>query len=409
MSKKTLTILIVVATVVIIGLFVAAFLLSRGKSVVPGEGGEGFFGDFFPTEGGGGQAPGAGTGIGTTSKQGISGKEASALLPALRQITTAPIAGAVAFSRNGKTYIRYIEKRTGNVYEADTASYGNNRITNTTIPGVAEAFWNHDGSQMVIRYIDKDTGAIKNFGAKINELKNTLEGAFLPDSIREIAVSPDADKIFYTLPFQTDTAGASANFDGTKTLNIFNSPFSEWRVSWPLSKTIALATKSSFAASGYLYFLNTQTEALNSVLSGVRGLLALPSPDGKYVLYSESTEDGFILNLFTRGNKAVTELPTSTLPEKCVWAKDSITLYCAAPLIIPMGKYPDAWYQGIVSFSDDIWKINTETGFIDLVMQLEDEARVPIDALNPALSPDEDYLIFINKKDSSLWSLRLAF
>jgi dipeptidyl aminopeptidase/acylaminoacyl peptidase len=407
MSKKTLTILIIVFSVVIIVLFVAAFFLSRGISIAPGEDGErGPFGDFFPAEDGGGQAPVVDTGVGDPTETSVSGKEATALSE-LRQITMAPVAGAVLFSRDGKTYIRYLEKRTGNAYEADSTSYDNNRLTNTTIPGVAKALWNRDGSQVVIRYTDTDTDTVKNFGANINELKNTLEGAFLPDAMREITTSPSSDKIFYTLSFQSDTAGVLSNFDGAKTLNIFTSPFSEWLISWFGSKTIALATKPSFGAAGYLYFLNTQTEALDSVLGDIKGLTALPSPDGKQVLYSRSDKGGFTLHVFTRADKTATELPIRTLPEKCVWAEDSITLYCAAPLSIPAGEYPDIWYQGLVSFSDDIWKINTETGFIDLVVILEDEARAEIDVIEPMLSTDGGYLIFINKKDSLLWGLKL--
>ena len=382
----------------------AAFLLSRNTGA-PSEISTSTVGSLFPFESGG---TGTGTRVGTTSQTGVSGAGTTASLPLLRQITSVPVAGAVSFTRNGGTYIRYVEKSTGNVYETNAASFGNNRLTNTTIPRVAKALWNRDGSQVVIQYLDDNTGIIKNFGAKINEAKNALEGAFLRDAIGEIAVAPDTDRIFYTIPFSADTIGTAANFDGTKTTNLFTSPFSEWLVSWPQAKIIAFTTKPSFAAAGYLYFLNTQTEAFDNILGGVSGLTALVSPDGKSVVYSESVQNSFILNLFTVSDRASSRLPVSTLPEKCVWTNDSVTLYCAASSAITPGGYPDVWYQGLVSFSDNIWKMNTKTGFVDLVIVAEDSAREPIDVIEPMLSQDGGYLIFINKKDQSLWSLRLA-
>src|SRR3989344_1693093 len=205
MSKKTIIILIVAAAVVIIGLFVAAFLLSRNTGA-PSEISTSTVGSLFPFESGG---TGTGTRVGTTSQTGVSGAGTTASLPLLRQITSVPVAGAVSFTRNGGTYIRYVEKSTGNVYETNAASFGNNRLTNTTIPRVAKALWNRDGSQVVIQYLDDNTGIIKNFGAKINEAKNALDGTFLRDAIGEIAVAPDTDRIFYTTLFSADTIGTA--------------------------------------------------------------------------------------------------------------------------------------------------------------------------------------------------------
>lgn len=404
MPKKTLTILIIASSIVVIGLFAAAFFLSRNAGTPSGVA-TSTGGSLFPVETGGSRPGGAG--MGTTSQTGAGAGGIAAPLPILRQITSVPVAGAIPIARDGKTYIRYVEKSTGNVYETEAASFGNNRLTNTTIPRVARALWGKSGSQVLIEYLDENTGGIKNFGAKINEEKKALEGTFLRDAISEIAVAPDTDRIFYTVPFSADTIGSAANFDGTKTTNLFTSPFSEWLVSWPYSKIIAFTTKPSFAAAGYLYFLNTQTEAFDKIMGGVAGLSALVSPDGKYVVYSESFQNSFTLNLFTVSDKTSSRLPVSTLPEKCVWGNDAVTLYCAAPSVIPPGGYPDVWYQGLVSFSDTIWKMNTKTGFVDLVIAAEDSAREPIDVVQPMLSPDGGYLIFINKKDQSLWSLKL--
>ncbi len=106
-------------------------------------------------------------------------------------------------------------------------------------------------------------------------------------------------------------------------------------------------------------------------------------------------------------NSVTAAFAITALPEKCLWTKDSITLFCGAPNEIPEGMYPDSWYQGKVSFSDALWKINTETGALNILAIPEEDAREEIDLIDPMLSPDEHTLIFRNKKDSSLWSLQL--
>ena len=77
-------------------------------------------------------------------------------------------------------------------------------------------------------------------------------------------------------------------------------------------------------------------------------------------------------------------------------------IYCGVPNLIPHLDYPDEWYQGIVSFNDSIWKVNISTGEISLLLE-----ETNTDIIKPFLSPNEDYFIFINKKDNTLWSFKL--
>ena len=106
--------------------------------------------------------------------------------------------------------------------------------------------------------------------------------------------------------------------------------------------------------------------------------------------------------------KSANPIGLKTLPEKCVWGKNSDVLYCSVPKFIDQFDYPDAWYQGQVSFSDQIWKINVANNNAEL---LADPASIAggedIDGIKLAVDDGENYLFFVNKDNSYLWKLDL--
>ncbi len=134
------------------------------------------------------------------------------------------------------------------------------------------------------------------------------------------------------------------------------------------------------------------------------------SPDLKLGFYSDSNTDAQTFNsgLLNISNENTTPITLKTLPEKCVWSQlNNSVVYCAVPDSIPRATYPDQWYQGIVSFSDSIWMINTKTGVTKDLAPLRQISNGDIDAINLSLDSKEDYLTFMNKRDLSLWGLQL--
>ncbi|HEY4493853.1 MAG TPA: hypothetical protein VJB95_00235, partial [Candidatus Paceibacterota bacterium] len=190
---------------------------------------------------------------------------------------------------------------------------------------------------------------------------------------------------------------------GNKKTQVFDSPFTEWITSWPSAKLITLTTKASGAVPGYMYAINPDRKDLAFILGGVSGLTTLTSPSGKLVLYTDSN---LSLNIYNIDTKTASALALRTLPEKCVWGAGSDVIYCAVPKATPPGSYPDVWYQGEVSFNDQIWKIDVASGNTTLLIDplaLGEE----IDGIKLALDEKGAYLLFINKKDSILWELEL--
>jgi Tol biopolymer transport system component len=157
-----------------------------------------------------------------------------------------------------------------------------------------------------------------------------------------------------------------------------------------------------------MYKLNPTTLNFEKILGDIDGLVTLMSPTGDKIIYSESRSGSPNLYSFDTKTQQTSNLFFRTFTDKCTWsAKEADVVYCAVPQDIAYGDYPDAWYQGLIFFTDDIWKINTKTGETRLIAKLNQLGDSAIDVINPALSQNEDYFVFNNKKDLSLWGLKL--
>jgi len=338
--------------------------------------------------------------------------------PLLYQLHKEAVAGMTPFMKKvddtEQIAVRYIEKGLGHVYETDLENLKETRISNETRTKIYDAVWGNNGHGVIIRYLDSQEKNIRSFLIKLSGTANEAvtteyeesEGLFLPENI--VGISPSTynpDKIFYILNKDWSSAGIVYNIDNGKMSQVFQSEMTEWLPQWYGKNNIALTTKPSALVPGYLYDLNIDTERLVKIMGGVNGLTTLISPDGKNILYSESKRGGFILQIYNTENKSMKLMPFNTLPEKCVWSKNNIDVYCAVPEQIPTGTFPDEWYQGVVSFGDAIWKINVENEVSERILVLSTSSGQAIDAVDLAFGPSESMLFFVNKNDGTPWRL----
>src|SRR3989344_32444 len=351
--------------------------------------------------GGGSNFPIFGGGLFGGGQDAGSGDRAEGVVPKLRHITVTPVAGAAMFTKDSKTIIRFVDRETGHVFETSSDSLSIERISNTTIPRVQEALFAPGGTSVIMRYLN-ESGIVKNFYGNLLETKSSLDGWFLENGIQNIAQKEDGG-LFYLEKIGNSVDGIIAEHDGTKRKRVFSSPILDWTPLWS-DQTLFLATKPSHGSMGYLYTLNTADGSLSKVLSG-EGLLALPSPNGKHVLFSASANNETTLYVYERAAGSLATMPFRTLAEKCVWASGT-RFYCASPFIVEPGVYPDEWHQGLVSFSDDLWSFYLDSQIESLVYDAEGENQ-NFDITDLHISADGATLLFTNKKDLSLWSLSL--
>ncbi len=335
----------------------------------------------------------------------------------LRKISSEPISGFTVFDnkKTDKTDIRYILRANGNIYETYADSLELKRLSITTIPKVYESQWLPNGNNLIIRYLKNDNESIETFSVKINPATTTLnefeggvDGNHLIDKITTLAINPIGDKIFYLVNSLNGSTGVISKPDGLNKKVIFESPLVEWLSTWPKEEIVTLNTKASYKIPGYLYFLNTRTGDFSKVIGNLPGLTSKTNAAVTEVLYSDSVRSIPRLYLYNLKNKEAKLLPWNTLAEKCIWGREnSKIIYCAVPNSIANGQYPDDWYQGLISFSDNIWMLDTETGSSTLVSDLERSIGEKIDIIEMQISSKDDLLLFMNKTDLSFWSLSL--
>lgn len=360
------------------------------------------------------------------------------LIPRLRQLSQVPTAGAVAFERTTNTsrsvinedgsesqtkntlnVFRYIERSTGHLYEAREDSLTQTRLSNTTIPRVVDAFFTNDGQNTLLRVLKEDQETIDTLSATITSKATTspssasliadgyaLEGPYLSSNLVDAKINNNG--LIYVAPKSTGgSVVITSNFDDLAKKIVYESPLTNWVVSRISQNRALMTTKADSRASGFSYILNLQNGSLEKIVGDIPGLTSIISPNQKWLIYSLSRNNElstFVLNTETNETK---KFGVTTLPEKCVFSQKSTDIvYCAGPTQMPRVPMPESWYQGTVSLNDNLWKIDLSTQSYDELLMDKEEVDTSFDMTKLSVSPDDEFILFINKKDLTLWSLQ---
>lgn len=350
-------------------------------------------------------------------------------IPKLRKLSDFAVGGFYATSTASSTSIaRYVHRGTGHVYEAVSDDSQIEKISNTTLPMIFDSLWAGSGMSFLARYIEEGE-KVTNF---YTELKRTatattskdvastgetdpeyeLRGRSVWSGARDVVLSPKKDRVFAWYGDSTSSSGGRGligTLDEKTSSQVFASPITEFNIDWPTESTVTLTTKGTAYGSGIMYGLDTRTRELKKIIPSTRGLSALMSKDGTSVFVSSTRGSGIESAFYDIALQKNEESVFRTMPEKCVWSTlRTKEIYCAVPTEITEGEYPDDWYKGNISFNDQIWHLDRETGQVHLLSNpLKDEGAI-IDAIELRLDPKENFLYFVNKRDLTLWSLDLA-
>ncbi len=309
-------------------------------------------------------------------------------------------------SENRVTYAHFSDDNSilfydfsGNLWQFKNGDPKPTLIDQTAIENPAETIWSISGKNIVKSGLSQsDIGYVfSNFNKKIS--------VNLRANIKSVVFSPDGSKIAYHLSDGLNTNSLYlSNPDGKIQKSLIGAlKLRDINLLWPKNNIISIISKPSGPITGNLWVLNTINLGLTRLIDGLFGLEALWSPDGNNFIYSYTDQTGQNpkLAIYKKGvSKNINNI--STLVDKCVWAKDSINIYCAVPQSWPDSTMlPDDYYKNTFLTADNLWEINTEIGEKNLVFQgIGDISNLDINSNNNSL-------IFISRNSRFLYQLNI--
>ncbi len=301
--------------------------------------------------------------------------------------------------RATSTILMFVDRITGYVYGYSPVSGKSYQISNTTIPGVYDAYIWSNGERIILRYLDTDKETIISIAATIPNVQEGRDAqpltgvTTLPQNISSVAVSRSSALVSYTVPNQSGASIYTLTQKGIS--KVADSPFSEWSLSYG-GEALYASTK----ASAYVTGTTVSLPSFSPVISNKTGLITTPSSSGIH-LSSMWSRSG--LTLFTSKTGKITQMDSRTIASKCVEAISS-SFICGIPKTIPKGEegMPDDWYQGKVSFNDTLSIVNGSTGEVYTLYDGEAEYG-PTDITHISLAQGNEFISFIRKQSGSLF------
>lgn len=306
---------------------------------------------------------------------------------------------APSLNKSGDKILFY-KKDGGDLFAADFDGKNQTKISNITIVGLIDAIWSPTRDRAAISYLDGAT--VKSF-LHIG----TSSVAVLPTDITSIAWSPDNKSLAYTRPNEGVLELIISDAGAKNPKTVFRTQVLDARISWPTPDHIVFATPASGVAEGYLFSYTRSSGAFEKIFGPAYGLQALWSAFDAHSIISSTPRGGErlltkSLNPFDPERKDSHDLPIQTFSDKCVFAAKQ-ELWCAVPRALAgIAPLPDQYMSGEFNSSDRIVKIDLIKNSVEELFNEND-----FDISNLIAVPEKNYLLFVSRRDGTLWSLKI--
>ncbi len=317
--------------------------------------------------------------------------------PRLFQVSQTPVAGAAFIVNGSTTLIRFVERSNGHVFDANLETGEVIRRTNTSLGTIYEAHVG-SGEAFLLRTLD-DEGDVRTLFATFG---TTTENDLRDLETRDVGPTHGVAFRGETPLFLFGNGGSRLVASSTnKEELLFSSSLQGWHIVRTSPLVVAERPAHGILGSAFRVFSPSRIERIATE----RGLTIAAHPQSEAYLIGTAGES---MALFAQTSATTTRalLDIKTIADKCAWAPGrSLTAYCAVPQDETPGGFLDLWYRGAVHTNDHWFTVESGSGTTERLFAPEGD--LILDVENPHIDESARYILFMNARDKSLWTLRI--
>ncbi len=241
-------------------------------------------------------------------------------------------------------------------------------LSQNTFPFVDEVTWSNDGNKVVLSYPD---------GSNLYYDFTKNKKITLPTGAENFSFNSDSNEIAYKFVNNSSENNwlvvSDIKNNKTSPIEHLGDNGKTVEVSWsPNNQVVALYHESTGLDSEEVYFLGLHDENFRSLKVNGSNFKGIWSPQGDRILYhviSPTNDYNPILGIADANGDNIGNhnfmLGLTTWVDKCSFAKDNKTVYCAVPVNLPTGA---GMYPELANKSKDVfYKIDLTTGISKLI------------------------------------------
>ncbi len=313
----------------------------------------------------------------------------------LRQLTTRKVLAHTEVTNlsASSSQVLFVESGTGHIYSIDLTTGEEERLSNITVPMASKATVSRSGEYAAIT----DGRSVALITLPLNEV--SLSSETLNVAVLDFAFGDD-NSFLYTINTLTGTDGKVYDLKTKSTKSLFTLPFRESVILWGSTKDSVHHAYPKTAARLEGYYYKIQNGAMNRLPAS--GYAFGASTDASHTIYSRRKNEVYETFILDHSTKSSIGVEKAILPEKCTYDGSSSAI-CAVSGLPTDPLFPDSWYKGLVTTSEELSLIDLFSGAATPLIDLREESGRTIDVTGLRMNTSHERVYFINKIDQALW------
>ncbi|MEZ4200462.1 MAG: hypothetical protein R3B69_02620 [Candidatus Paceibacterota bacterium] len=318
----------------------------------------------------------------------------------LNQLTVRPVAGFSYATSGAGNLVFYVERGTGHVYQLNLTTGEEQRIEWCYSMSTVAAVFSTDQSHVILT--TEQSGSVGKTLLTING--GLLER--LPATVGQVHFTGTSTFTF-TEKTETDTVVKQQSDDGVQTTQ-WSTPYQDITVFWEAGGPYVLNRPAPYL-KGTVFKNDTQLFPAAFNQTFVPGNQTVLGVRTFYDLIKKRMVSEFVYE-----DQSTTTAPHIMTPEKCAFdVKEGGMIWCGFDFQDSDSRsreYLSDWYKGVVQAQDAIWVTpDSQTDEALLVVDPLITTGRPLDIIDMTMSFDGEWLLFRNKIDDTLWSLKPTY